>query len=55
MVFILGMITMWVICGLIALIINSLTDNEDLKDMLVGGFWWVWLAVIINKLRKPKV
>jgi hypothetical protein len=34
-----GMVTMYFICGLIAFICNTFDVDEDIKDMIFG--WWI--------------
>lgn len=50
--FILGMIVMWILCGLVVLLCNQLNASEDIKDIVVGGFWWLPIVVIGNIIYK---
>ena len=46
--FILGMITMWIICGLIIIIAEEINVNDEIKIIVVGGFFWYPLVLLIR-------
>ena len=48
---VLGIIIGYAICGIIALICNSIDADEDVKDIILG--WWLMpVVILINKIRK---
>ena len=46
--FILGMITMWIICGLIIIIAEEINVSDEIKIIVVGGFFWYPLVLLIR-------
>lgn len=48
---VLGIIIGYVICGVIALICNSIDTNEDIKDIILG-WWLIPIVILVNKIRK---
>lgn len=46
--FVLGMITMWIICGLIAIVAEELNASEEVKIWAVGGFFWLPFVILIR-------
>ena len=46
--FILGMLTMYIICGLIAIIAEEINASDEIKFIVVGGFFWYPLIMLIR-------
>lgn len=46
--FILGMLTMYIICGLIAIIAEEINASDEIKFIVVGGFFWYPLVILIR-------
>lgn len=46
--FILGMFTMYIICGLIAIIAEEINASDEIKFIIVGGFFWYPLVMLIR-------
>ena len=46
--FILGMLTMYIICGLIAIIAEAINASDEIKFIVVGGFFWYPLVLLIR-------
>lgn len=46
--FILGMLTMWIICGLIIIIAEEINVSDEIKIIVVGGFFWYPLVLLIR-------
>lgn len=46
--FILGMLTMWIICGLIIILAEELNVSNEIKIIVVGGFFWYPLVMLIR-------
>ena len=46
--FILGMLTMYIICGLIAIIAEAMNASDEIKFIVVGGFFWYPLVLLIR-------
>ena len=46
--FILGMLTMYIICGLIAIIAEEINASDEIKIIALGGFFWYPLVLLIR-------
>ena len=46
--FILGMLTMYIICGLIAIIAEEINASDEIKFIALGGFFWYPLVLLIR-------
>lgn len=46
--FILGMLTMYIICGLIAIIVEEINARDEIKIIALGGFFWYPLVILIR-------
>lgn len=46
--FIWGMLTMYIICGLIAILAEELNVSDEIKIIVVGGFFWYPLVILIR-------
>lgn len=46
--FILGMLTMYIICGLIAIIAEEINASDEIKIIALGGFFWYPLVMLIR-------
>lgn len=51
MMFLLGMIVMYLITGVIILVLNSVDADEDIKD-IVFGWWLIPIVILINCIRR---
>lgn len=51
MMFLLGMIVMYLITGIVFLVLNSVDADEDIKD-IVFGWWLIPIVMLINYIRK---
>lgn len=52
--FVLGMITMWIICGLIAMLAEMFNASTDVQVLVVGGFFWLPLMFFLVWLDDVK-
>ena len=46
--FILGMLTMYIICGLIAIVAEAINASDEIKFIVLGGFFWYPLVMLIR-------
>ena len=46
--FILGMLTMWIICGLIIIIAEEINVSDEIKIIVVGGFFWYPIVLLMR-------
>lgn len=52
--FVLGMITMWIICGLIAMLAEYFNASRYVTIFAVGGFFWFPLMCLLVWLDNVK-